>query len=135
MIILGIDLGKARTGVAICDRGELLASPLTVVNEHNRERLVERLAALARENRADAVAEGERLLAEARQEGRRLAERAKAQAEEQVKALFAQTEAAAAARREQALADNQVRCQRIKQEARGRLEQAARLIMERIGNV
>ena len=25
MIILGIDLGKARTGVAICDRGELLA--------------------------------------------------------------------------------------------------------------
>ena len=45
MIILGIDLGKARTGVAICDRGELLASPLTVVNEHNRERLVERLAA------------------------------------------------------------------------------------------
>ena len=89
----------------------------------------------ARENRADAVAEGERLLAEVRQEGRRLAERAKAQAEEQVKALFAQTEAAAAARREQALADNQVRCQRIKQEARGRLEQAARLIMERIGNV
>ena len=25
MIILGIDLGKARTGVAICDKGELLA--------------------------------------------------------------------------------------------------------------
>ena len=45
MIILGIDLGKARTGVAICDKGELLASPLTVAQEHNRERLVERLAA------------------------------------------------------------------------------------------
>ena len=58
MIILGIDLGKARTGVAICDRGELLASPLTVVNEHNRERLVERLAALARENRAELLAVG-----------------------------------------------------------------------------
>lgn len=42
MIILGIDLGKARTGVAICDKGELLASPLTVVQEHNRERLVDR---------------------------------------------------------------------------------------------
>ena len=56
MIILGIDLGKARTGVAICDRGELLASPLTVVNEHNRERLVERLAALAQENRAELLA-------------------------------------------------------------------------------
>ena len=58
MIILGIDLGKARTGVAICDRGELLASPLTVVNEHNRERLVERLAALARESRAELLAVG-----------------------------------------------------------------------------
>ena len=44
MIILGIDLGKARTGVAICDRGELLASPLTVVNEHNRENQAELLA-------------------------------------------------------------------------------------------
>ena len=54
MIILGIDLGKARTGVAICDRGELLASPLTVVNEHNRERL----AALAQENRAELLTVG-----------------------------------------------------------------------------
>ena len=27
MIILGIDLGKARTGVAVCDRAEMLASP------------------------------------------------------------------------------------------------------------
>ena len=34
MIILGIDLGKARTGVAICDKGELLASPLTVSYTH-----------------------------------------------------------------------------------------------------
>ena len=40
MIILGIDLGKARTGVAICDKGELLASPLTVVTEYHREQLV-----------------------------------------------------------------------------------------------
>ena len=58
MIILGIDLGKARTGVAICDKGELLASPLTVVQEHNWERLVERLAALAREHGAQRLAVG-----------------------------------------------------------------------------
>ena len=58
MIVLGIDLGKARTGVAICDKGELLASPLTVVQEHNRERLVERLAALAREHGAQQLAVG-----------------------------------------------------------------------------
>ena len=58
MIILGVDLGKARTGVAICDKGELLASPLTVVQEHNRERLVDRLTALAKEHRAELLAVG-----------------------------------------------------------------------------
>ena len=58
MIILGIDLGKARTGVAICDRGELLASPLTVVTEYHREQLVEKLSALAKENKAELLAVG-----------------------------------------------------------------------------
>ena len=58
MIILGIDLGKARTGVAICDRGELLASPLTVVTEYHREQLVEKLNALAKENKAELLAVG-----------------------------------------------------------------------------
>ena len=58
MIILGIDLGKARTGVAICDKGELLASPLTVVTEYHREQLVEKLAVLAKENEAELLAVG-----------------------------------------------------------------------------
>ena len=58
MIILGIDLGKARTGVAICDKGELLASPLTVVTEYHREQLVEKLSALAKESKAELLAVG-----------------------------------------------------------------------------
>lgn len=58
MIILGIDLGKARTGVAICDKGELLASPLTVVTEYHREQLAEKLAVLAKENKAELLAVG-----------------------------------------------------------------------------
>ena len=49
MVILGVDLGKARTGVAVCDKSELLASPVEVVNEHNRERLFERVAQLAKD--------------------------------------------------------------------------------------
>ncbi len=49
MIILGIDLGKARTGLAVCDAGEVLASPLTVLSEHNRERLLEKIAEAARQ--------------------------------------------------------------------------------------
>ena len=44
MIILGIDLGKARTGVAVCDRAEMLASPLCVIQEHNSERRAEQIA-------------------------------------------------------------------------------------------
>ena len=58
MIILGIDLGKARTGVAICDKGELLASPLTVITAYHREQLVEKLSALAKENKAELLAMG-----------------------------------------------------------------------------
>lgn len=58
MIILGVDLGKARTGLAICDREEMLASPLTVLHEHNRERLVEAIAAQAKERGAQLLAVG-----------------------------------------------------------------------------
>lgn len=58
MIILGVDLGKARTGIAICDSGELLASPLTVLHEHNQERLVVGIASLAKEHRAQCLAVG-----------------------------------------------------------------------------
>ncbi len=58
MIILGVDLGKARTGIAICDGGEMLASPLKVIQEHNRERLVEQIVLLAKERRAQLLAVG-----------------------------------------------------------------------------
>lgn len=58
MIILGVDLGKARTGLAICDKGEILASPLTVLTEHNRECLVEKIAAAAAESRAELLVVG-----------------------------------------------------------------------------
>lgn len=58
MVILGVDLGKARTGIAVCDKSELLASPVEVVNEHNRERLLERVAQLAKDRRAEQIVVG-----------------------------------------------------------------------------
>ena len=58
MIILGVDLGKARTGVSVCDRSEMLASPVEVVKEHNRERLLQRVAALAAERKAELIVVG-----------------------------------------------------------------------------
>lgn len=58
MIILGVDLGKARTGVAVCDKNETLASPVEVVQEHNRDRLLQRVTALAVERGAERIVVG-----------------------------------------------------------------------------
>lgn len=58
MIILGVDLGKARTGIAVCDRSELISSPVEVIHEHNRERLLKRVEALAVERRAEMIVMG-----------------------------------------------------------------------------
>lgn len=52
MRIMAIDLGLSRTGVAVCDESELLASPVGTVAEHNRDRLLDKVAALAAEHRA-----------------------------------------------------------------------------------
>ena len=58
MKILAVDYGDARTGLAICDKGELMASPLTVVQEHNRERLLSRVVEAANEQRAEQIVVG-----------------------------------------------------------------------------
>ncbi|MCI1955568.1 MAG: Holliday junction resolvase RuvX [Oscillospiraceae bacterium] len=47
MKILAVDLGKARTGLAVCDENEVLASPAGVVAEWNREKLLQKVAAEA----------------------------------------------------------------------------------------
>lgn len=47
MKILAVDLGKARTGLAVCDESEVLASPAGVISEHNWERLAQTIAAQA----------------------------------------------------------------------------------------
>ena len=49
MRILAVDLGLQRTGVAISDEREILASPIGTVTEHNRDRLLDKVAALAAE--------------------------------------------------------------------------------------
>jgi putative Holliday junction resolvase len=47
MKILAVDLGKARTGLAVCDEDEVLASPVCVVPEWNRQKLLQKVAAEA----------------------------------------------------------------------------------------
>ena len=40
MIIMAIDLGKSRTGLAICDKNEILASPIGTIHEKDDEKLI-----------------------------------------------------------------------------------------------
>lgn len=58
MIIMSVDLGKARTGIAVCDITQTLASPVTTINEYNVDRLIERVARLAAEKKAERIVVG-----------------------------------------------------------------------------
>ena len=62
MKICAIDLGKVRTGVACCDAGEMLASPVTVLRQPNREKLLEEIAATIAELKAQAVVVATKIL-------------------------------------------------------------------------
>lgn len=52
MIIISVDLGDARTGTAICDSNEILASPLGTLYERNLDTLADKLCSVANERRA-----------------------------------------------------------------------------------
>ena len=55
MKIMAVDLGLARTGLAICDAGELLASPIGVLVEKNEQRLIEQVIDAAVQNGAERI--------------------------------------------------------------------------------
>ncbi len=58
MIILAVDLGKARTGLAVCDPGEVLASPYGVVTEADPERLAHQIEEAALHAHAELLVVG-----------------------------------------------------------------------------
>lgn len=58
MIILGIDHGDVRTGVAVCDKNEILASPVTVITERRDEVLAQKIADIAKEQHAQEIVMG-----------------------------------------------------------------------------
>ncbi len=58
MIIMAIDLGHVRTGVAVCDPLGMIASPVGTITERRDEVLLEKLAALAVERRAERLVVG-----------------------------------------------------------------------------
>lgn len=58
MIILSVDFGDARTGIAVCDALEMLASPVTVIKEGYLPKVAKRIAELASEKHAELVVVG-----------------------------------------------------------------------------
>lgn len=58
MIILGVDLGHVRTGLAVCDKNEMLASPLKVIQQWNEDRLCKEIAQAAKDAGAEFLAVG-----------------------------------------------------------------------------
>ncbi len=59
MKIMAVDYGDSRTGLAMCDMGEILASPLETVFEKDFERCVEKVAQIAIEKKAQMIVVGD----------------------------------------------------------------------------
>jgi putative Holliday junction resolvase len=58
MIIMSVDLGKARTGIALCDKSETFAFPNCVITEYNEDKLAVRVAEKAKELGAELIVAG-----------------------------------------------------------------------------
>ena len=58
MIILAVDLGKARTGLAVCDKNQILASPLAQISEKNPDVLLDKIASVASAQQAELIVLG-----------------------------------------------------------------------------
>ena len=58
MIIMSVDLGRARTGIAVSDIGEGFAFPKTVITEYNTERLIGKVCDCAEEYGAQMIVVG-----------------------------------------------------------------------------
>ncbi len=58
MIILSVDYGDRRTGLAVCDKNQIIASPIGVVKAKGRTALIETVAAKAAEYSAELIVVG-----------------------------------------------------------------------------
>lgn len=55
---MSVDFGDARTGIAVCGKSEMIASPVCVISEKDFDKCIEKTAALAKEQRAQEVIVG-----------------------------------------------------------------------------
>ena len=55
MVILSVDYGDQRTGIAVCDPSEMLASAVTVIRESYQPKLAREIARIASERGAEMI--------------------------------------------------------------------------------
>lgn len=58
MKIIAVDFGDSRTGLAMCDKTEMLASPLCVISEKDFDECIKKTAEKIAENKADIAVVG-----------------------------------------------------------------------------
>lgn len=58
MIIMSVDYGDVRTGIAFCDKNEFLASPHSVIKETYRPKLVDKICEAAKKGNAEKIIVG-----------------------------------------------------------------------------
>ncbi|OJU10343.1 MAG: Holliday junction resolvase [Clostridiales bacterium 43-6] len=58
MKIMAVDLGLVRTGLAVCDKSEFLASPLCVIKESKENALIDAISQKAAEHKIELLVVG-----------------------------------------------------------------------------
>lgn len=58
MVILSVDYGDKRTGIAVCDRLEMLASPVTVIWGDYAPKVIDEIEKIAAEYKAERIVVG-----------------------------------------------------------------------------
>ncbi|MBE6811526.1 MAG: Holliday junction resolvase RuvX [Ruminococcaceae bacterium] len=55
MIILSVDYGDVRTGIAVCDKNEMLASPVTVIKQSDAQKLCADIAEICKQYKVEMI--------------------------------------------------------------------------------
>ncbi len=58
MVIISVDYGDVRTGVAVCDKFQMLSSPVTVIKQKDPELLSEEIKKICLEKKAEKIVLG-----------------------------------------------------------------------------
>ncbi len=58
MRIMAVDYGESRTGIAVCDPTEFLASPVCIIKEKNTLKAIEKIVEKAQELKAEQIVVG-----------------------------------------------------------------------------